>query len=130
MRDSSSRVVAYSIVALGCMLAAAVAVVPFYSASYALRFGVLMAGVLPYLVYAMFPTFVRGLALVMPGVIILAIDVAVKIPERFLRYDGFVDGLVFYVPLVSTLIVLPVAFAIVRRVSPRVEDDDVGGDPA
>lgn len=101
------RPAAYALIAAGCGLAFVAAVVPHYSAGYLLRLDVLLIGLLPYLVYACFTELVRGWPLLAAGALVLLGDLAVKIPERFLRYDGYQSGLVYGWPLAAGLVGLP-----------------------
>ena len=114
-KDLDFRLFSYLIVALGCALAFAAAVVPHYGAGHTLHVGVLLVGLLPYLVYGALSEVVRGWALAFAGALILAIDLAVKIPERFLRYDGYANDAVYYAPLVSAFVVLPIVLGLGAR---------------
>ena len=98
------RPFAYFIVALGCIVSFAAAVVPFYDAGYKLLVRVLLIGLLPYVVYGLFTDVVHGWPLVVAGALIFGIDVGVKIPERFLCYDGYADGAVYYAPLLASVL--------------------------
>ncbi len=121
-QDADLRTISYAIIALGCVLSLVTAIVPFYTAGYELLFGVLLIGLLPYVVYGAFTEIVRGWPLVLAGMLVLGIDLLAKIPERFLRYDGYADGAVYYAPLFSTFIVLPVFLALGRLIQKRRED--------
>jgi hypothetical protein len=107
------RRMAYLVVVLGAGLAAVTAVVPHYTAGHKLLFGVLLAGLLPYLIYGMLVQMESGWPALVAGAALLAIDLAVKLPER-LRYDGYADGAVYYAPLIATFAVLPLVFGVGR----------------
>ncbi|HEX9627971.1 MAG TPA: hypothetical protein VGA00_13615 [Acidiferrobacterales bacterium] len=109
------RALAYLFVTAGCVLTAASAVVPFYDAGYRLAFGVLLVGLIPYLAYAALSDIVRGWPLLIAGALVLGIDLGVRIPERFIHYDGYASGAVYYAPLFSTLVVIPVILGIGAR---------------
>jgi hypothetical protein len=106
------RVLAYLITAAGCLLAATSAVVPFHDAGHRLQFSVLLVGIIPYLVYAALTDVVRGWPLLIAGALVLGIDLGVRIPERFVHYDGYASGAIYYAPLLSTLVVIPVILGI------------------
>lgn len=93
------RRLAYAIVLTGTLGAFAVAVVPHYTAGYRLHALALIVGVLPYVVYAALSEVLRGWSLVLPGLALVTVDLGVKVNERFLAYDGYSSGAVFYVPL-------------------------------
>lgn len=97
------RCIAYFFIALGIALSFAAAVVPFFTARHSLRLGVLLAGVLPYVVYGSLSDLERGRPLLWVGILLIAGDLLAKIPERFLHYDGYASGLIYYWPLAATL---------------------------
>jgi hypothetical protein len=102
-KDPDFRLFAYLVIALGVMLSFAAAVVPHYDTGYILLLGVASAGLLPYVVYGFFSDLVRGWWLLITGALIFGADLGVKIPERFLHYDGYASGVIYYAPFISTL---------------------------
>ncbi len=102
-KDPDFRLFAYLVIALGVMLSFVTAVVPHYTAGHTLLLGVAFAGLLPYVVYGLFSDLVRGWWLLITGVLIFGVDLGVKIPERFLHYDGYASGVIYYAPFISTL---------------------------
>lgn len=113
------RPFAYLVVTAGVILAFATAVVPHYTAGHRLLFDVLLIGLLPYLVYGASVTVVRGWPLPVAGALVLGIDAAVKIPERFLRDEVLATSAVYYAPLVSTFVVLPIVFGLSALIAKR-----------
>ena len=101
--DSDFRLFTYLVITLGVMLSFAAAVVPHYDTGYILLLGVASAGLLPYVVYGFFSDLVRGWQLLITGALIFGVDLGVKIPERFLHYDGYASGVIYYAPFISTL---------------------------
>jgi hypothetical protein len=106
---------AWFIIAFGAALGFAGAVVPHFTAGYRLHLGVLFAGLLPYVVYASFSDVVRGWALLATGALLLGIDLGVKIPERFLHYDGYASGRIYFASLIMTLVAVVALGIAVRR---------------
>ena len=102
-KDPDFRLFAYLVITLGVMLSFAAAVVPHYDTGYILLLGVASAGLLPYVVYGFFSDLVRGWWLLITGAFIFGADLGVKIPERFLHYDGYASGVIYYAPFISTL---------------------------
>jgi hypothetical protein len=97
MRENPDfRLFAYLIITLGAMLSFAAAVVPHYDAGYTLLLSVVFAGLLPYVVYGLISDLVRGWLLLITGVLIFGVDLGVKIPERFLHYDSYASGIIYY----------------------------------
>jgi len=101
--DPDFRLFAYLVITLGAMLSFATAVVPHYDAGYTLLLSVVFAGLLPYVVYGLFSDLVRGWWLLITGALIFVVDLGVKIPERFLHYDGYASGVIYYASFISTL---------------------------
>lgn len=102
-KDPDFRLFAYLVIALGAMLSFVAAVVPHYHTGYTLLLGVALAGLLPYVVYGLFSDLVRGWWLLITGALIFGVDLGVKIPERFLHYDGYASGVIYYASFISTL---------------------------
>jgi hypothetical protein len=98
-------------VVIGSALALALAVVPFYNAAYQLDTALLLYGLMPYVIYGSFIFVVRGWPLVLTGMLVLAIDVAAKIPAR-LAYGTHYAQTVTEVSLITAVVVLPVSLAI------------------
>lgn len=113
--DRDFRPFGYFIIALGGLLNFASAVVPFYGAGYRLFASVLFIGLMPYIVYGFFTDVVRGWPLLVAGALIFGIDIGVKIPERFLHYDGYTGGGVYDASLISTAVALVILGIGARR---------------
>jgi hypothetical protein len=105
----------YLVITLGAILSLACAAVPHFTAGFTLHLGVLFAGLLPYLVYGVFINLVHGVPLLTAGALLLGIDLVVKIPERFLDYDGYASGLIFFAPILTTLVLMAVLGILARR---------------
>ena len=103
------RPLAYLLIAVGIVMAGLSAVVPHFGAGHRLAIGVLVAGILPYLVYGSLTEVLRGWSLLLPGIVIVPIHGWVAVSERFLAFDGFDSGAIYVVPIVLTVIVLPFA---------------------
>ncbi len=102
------RRAAYAITAAGAVLAFAAAVAPHYAAGYRLLVDVLLVGLLPYLVYLFFTELVRGRPLLLVGIALLAADLAVKLPARFLHADDYPGAVLYIWPLAAAFVGLPV----------------------
>lgn len=113
--DHDFRPFGYFIIFLGGLLNFASAIVPFYGAGYRLFASVLFIGLTPYIVYGFFTDVVRGWSLLVAGALIFGIDIGVKVPERFLHYDGYTGGAIYYAPLVSTLLIVVILWSGARR---------------
>jgi hypothetical protein len=104
------RPAAYIIVLLGLGIAVGASFVPFYTAGYELETTALLAVLTPFLIYGALTETLHGLPLLLSGLVLLAVAVAVVVPERYLHYDGYADGTIFWVPLLAAAIALPIAY--------------------
>ena len=109
------RPAAYLIILLGLGLAAAAALVPFYHVAYLLEPGILLAVLMPFLLYGLFIESLRGPWLLATGLLLLAANLVLVASERSLRYDGYTDDLIYWVPTLAAAVVLPIAYRLGRR---------------
>lgn len=112
-RDARPK--AYLIILLGSLAASAAALVPFYHVGYVVDALAFAAVFTPFVLYGMFSTSLRDPWLVASGLALLGVTLAVVIDARFLGYDGYRDGAVYWVPLAAAAIVLSVAWMFGRR---------------
>lgn len=108
--DRDYRPAAYVIILLGMAAAAVASMVPQYAIGYRLEVGVLFAMLTPYLVYGALTERLRGPALLLPGLILLAVSLTLVATQRFQSYDGYANGVIYWLPLVVTVVVLPLAY--------------------
>jgi hypothetical protein len=66
------------IIAIGCVLAIAVAIMPWYTGSYRLHADVLIFALLPYLVYASLMRTLRGATLILAGLALVVTDILAR----------------------------------------------------
>jgi hypothetical protein len=104
------RPAAYVIILLGFVAAAAAAVVPFFSAGYELNTGTLLAVITPFVLYGMLTESLRGPWLLAAGLVLLAVSLGEVIPERYLHYNAYADRSIYWVPVLTAVIVLPIAY--------------------
>lgn len=114
------RPAVYLIILLGLGAAALAAVLPHYTAGYKLDTTILLALMGPFVLYGMLVESLRGLTLLLPGLVLLAVTLAVIVSERYVHYVGFADGISYWLPLLVALIVLPLAYLLGER--PRDEE--------
>ena len=109
------RPAAYLIILLGLGGAAAASLVPFYHAGYVLEPGVLLAVLMPFLLYGLFIESLRGPWLLASGLLLLAACLALVISERYLHYNGYADDLIYWAPTLAAAIMLAIAYWLGRR---------------
>ncbi|MFN3751462.1 MAG: hypothetical protein ACK4SR_08815 [Thiobacillus sp.] len=100
---------------LGIVLAFVAGVVPLYHVGYIVDGVVLAAVASPFVLYAMFITSLRGPWLIGMGLVLLGVTLAVVVDARYLSYDGYRDGTIYWVPLSTAAIALTVALSFGRR---------------
>ena len=109
------RTAAYLIILLGVGAATLAAVVPFYTVGYQVDALALAAVLTPFIVYGMFTHTLRDGWLVASGLVLLGVTLAVVVLERLVRYDGYQDATIYWVPLLTMTIVLTLAYLFGRR---------------
>lgn len=114
--DYDVRPLAYLLIAIGCVLASITAVVPNYGAGHKLMFSVFLAGIVPYYVYGCLTDLLRGWPLLIPGLLVVAVHVWLAVWQRFLCYDGYADGIIYYGPVLLALAGLPAGIAAGRLI--------------
>ncbi len=120
--DNDKRI-AYGVMILGTLLAAASSVVPHYNAGYRLAFGLFLWGVLPYYAYLLLSGVAVGLRLVLPGGLMLVVDVIAKGYQAFHLESTVVgEAVALYLP-----IVLLIALTAGYIVGAKYDRQEVGG---
>lgn len=116
-RAALLKTVAYLIVLAGLAVSFYVALVPHYDAGYYLAFSVLLAGILPYLVYGVMPEYVKGGTLLLSGAVLLVVDVLVRVPMRWsVGPEGYGDWIYWVsIGLAAALSVVAIGVSFARR---------------
>lgn len=105
----------YWVIVVGLIMAFATAVVPFYNTSYQLLAGVLAAGVLPYLIYAIAVVLLQRTITLAAGVILFATHFGLMMQERVINNADYSNGMIYYVPIAVSLLLIPLAVAALRK---------------
>lgn len=101
------RVLAYAVIAGGTGLAFVSAVVPHFTAGYRLESGVLLSGLLPYLIFGLAVPLLRTRSTAVAGLFLLALHAALVIAERFSGPVDYSDGWIHLGPWLLALALLP-----------------------
>ena len=116
MSNTSLRWFSYAIILAGAGLAFLSAVVPHYDTGYYLMTGVLLTGLLPYLVYALAATLMQGPLILAGGLAILVVHGGLVFAERLAGGAGYESGLIYYGPLALALVLgLPLLLQSLRQ---------------
>jgi hypothetical protein len=123
------------VIVIGLVLSALSAFVPFHEAGYRLMIGVLLAGMLPYLVYAVAVPLLGGPLTAVVGVALVIAHAWLVISERYSSSVDYSDGMIYYVPMLMAVAVLPLAVIALRqpwgnRMKSAQEDQAANDSPA
>lgn len=101
------RALAYAVIAYGTGLAFVSAVVPHFTAGYRLLPGVLLSGLLPYLIYGLAVPLLHALSRTVAGLALAALHTALVVAERFTGPVDYSDGWIHFGPWLFALALLP-----------------------
>ena len=107
----------YFFILLGLLLSLISALVPHFDAGYTLMLSVFAAGILPYLVYSVAVTLRSGTLITAIGFFIVVIHAWLVMSERIIGHADYSSGMIFYLPMVMALAMLPLAITTIRRAS-------------
>jgi len=102
------------IIISGCILALMSAFVPHYHSGYLLMVSVLLAGISPYIMYAIIVPFLRGSLLIIPGLLLIVAHAWLVLTYRYTLPVDYSDHWIYYGPLLLTAAVLPLVFCAMR----------------
>lgn len=111
----SAKKLGYAVIIAGLALVCMSAVVPFYDDGYHLRAAVLITGLLPYFVYAIIVELLQRGVTVVAGIALLAAQIWLVSRERFVDSVDYSDGAIYYIPLVLTLLLMPLLIKALRQ---------------
>jgi hypothetical protein len=106
--DTHAKTFGYAVIAAGLVLSFVSAVVPHYT-HHKLLFGVLLVGLLPYLIYGVIVVFLNRTLTIAAGIVVLVIHAGIVIGKRFSDVVDYSDGLIYTVPIIVSLMLLPLA---------------------
>jgi uncharacterized membrane protein YGL010W len=105
----------YLFILAGALLAAVSSFVPYFDAGFHLMTSVLIAGLIPYIVYSVAVVLMRGALTTLAGAAMVAVHAWLVVSERFAREVDYSDGMIYYVPILMAIVVLPLAIAALRQ---------------
>jgi hypothetical protein len=103
------------IILYGLGLSFIAAFVPFFEAGYLLKVGVLLAGLFPYLVYAIAVPLLPGVITTSVGIVLVAAHTGLVVAERFLDGADYSDGLIYTMPIIMAVLVTPLVIVALIR---------------
>ena len=105
----------YLVIVIGLVLSLVSALAPHFEAGYQLMFSVFIAGMLPYMVYAIAVPMLRGTLTTIVGVVIVIAHAWLVYSERIVGNADYSNGLIYYGPMIIALAVLPLALIAFNR---------------
>ena len=105
----------YLFLIIGLTLSFISAFVPFFEAGYKLMTSVLIAGMLPYLVYAIAVPLSRSTMTTMLGLVIVITHALLVFNERFIGNADYSDNIIYYGPIIIAVIVLPFVIIAIKK---------------
>ena len=115
VQTQSSGAAVFWVIAAGVVLAFLSALAPFFSAGYELRYGVLFAGLAPYMVYGFAaPLLGRGMSLSV-GILLIAVHLWLVLGYRPAGTGSYLESAIFYGPLLLALALSPLLLVALRK---------------
>ena len=105
----------YLFLIIGLTLSFISAFVPFFEAGYKLMTSVLIAGMLPYFVYAIAVPLSRSTMTTMLGLVIVITHALLVFNERFIGNADYSDNIIYYGPIIIAVIVLPFVIIAIKK---------------
>lgn len=105
----------FIMVLAGTALAMVSAVVPHYSGAHQLLFGVFLAGFTPWLLYGIAAALFRGPLTTLAGALLLILHGTLVMRERFSGGADYADGMIYYLPLLFSVLLLPLLARALRE---------------
>ena len=103
------------LIIIGLTLSLISALVPHFDAGYTLMLSVFIAAMLPYMVYAIAVPLLRGTLTAIAGLAIVIAHTWLVYDQRILGDADYSDGMIYYIPLLLSLLALPLAVMAFKR---------------
>ena len=108
MHDQSyANPAGYLFIMIGLLLAVYSALVPHFEAGYRLATSVLVAGMLPYIVYGVAVPLVRGALMTITGLTIVIVHSWLVFNQRIVGNADYSDGMIYFLPILIAIAALP-----------------------
>jgi len=105
----------YLFIMIGLLLSLISAFVPHFEAGYRLMTSVFIAGMLPYMVYGIVVPLSRGPLTTIVGLVVVLAHTGLVINERFIGNADYSNNMIYYIPMVMALAVLPLVFIAIKK---------------
>lgn len=105
----------YLFIIIGLTLSLITALIPHFGAGYRLSFSAFVAGMLPYLVYAIAVPLLRGTLTTLTGLFIVIAHTWLVLNERIIGHVDYSNGLIYYGPMLLALVALPLVMIALKK---------------
>ena len=105
----------YLFIIIGLTLSLISALVPHFEAGYRLALSVFVAGMLPYLIYAIAVPLLRGTLTTGVGLVIVIAHAWLVFNERIIGHADYSNGMIYYGPLLMTALAVPLVVIVFKR---------------
>ncbi len=105
----------YLFIIIGLTLSLISALVPHFDAGYTLKPDVFIAGMLPYMVYAVAVPLIPGTLTSIVGLVIVIAHAWLVFNQRILGAGDYSDGMIYYGPILLSLLALPLVVIVFER---------------
>jgi hypothetical protein len=113
--QSYANVTGYLLITIGLLLSLISALVPHFEAGYRLMLSVFVAGMVPYLVYAIAVPVRRGSLTTLTGLVIVCMHAWLVYNQRITGNAEYSDGWIYYGPLLLTIFALPLLLSVFNK---------------
>jgi len=105
----------YLFLAIGLILSLFSAFVPFFEAGYRVMTSVLIAGMIPYLIYGIVVPLSHSLLTTITGLFIVLTHALLVLDKRVINNADYSDGMIYYGPIIIAVIVLPLVIILLKK---------------
>ena len=105
----------YMFITIGLALSLISAFMPHFEAGYRLALDVLVAGLLPYMVYGIAVPLVRSSLTTGIGLVIVVAHTWLVFRERIIGQADYSDSLIYYGPILLAVLALPLVVTAIRK---------------
>ena len=105
--QSAGSAAGYVLIIIGIMLSLVSALLPHFHTGYRLDIGVFVAGIAPWLVYALIVPLRHNAFTVICGLVLLGAHAWLVTSERFSGEMPYVDNLIYQAPLAMAVLLIP-----------------------
>ena len=108
------KLAGYGLVVIGCALTFVSAFTPQLALGYYLQFGVVLIGLLPYVIYSIAVTLYDSMLTIAYGLGLIAVHIWMVMNVRFIEGGTYTDALLYYGPIILSVALIPLFIMALR----------------